>query len=95
MLESGEDGVVRVLGSMGGDLRVDNAAESNGKTHSNDNGGVSQLHGMTIQGSLVVRMIDESNTCGCGEPADGLQSCGMLRNSESRKATVSRAWLRS
>jgi 3-phosphoshikimate 1-carboxyvinyltransferase len=58
-LNPGRTGLFEVLRSMGGDLRVNSASESNGEPTGTIVVGSGSLRGTTIQGSLVVRMIDE------------------------------------
>jgi 3-phosphoshikimate 1-carboxyvinyltransferase len=58
-LNPGRTGLFEVLRSMGGDLRVDSASESNGEPTGTIVVEPTSLQGSTIQGSLVVRMIDE------------------------------------
>lgn len=58
-LNPGRTGLFEVLRSMGGDLRVNGASESNGEPTGTIAVGPGSLRGATIQGSLVVRMIDE------------------------------------
>jgi 3-phosphoshikimate 1-carboxyvinyltransferase len=58
-LNPGRTGLFEVLRSMGGDLQVNGASESNGEPTGTIVVGSGSLHGTTIQGSLVVRMIDE------------------------------------
>jgi 3-phosphoshikimate 1-carboxyvinyltransferase len=58
-LNPGRTGLFEVLRSMGGDLRVSDAAESNSEPTGTITVAPGDLHGINIQGSLVVRMIDE------------------------------------
>lgn len=58
-LNPGRTGLFEVLRSMGGDLRVNGASQSNGEPTGTIAVGPGSLRGATIQGSLVVRMIDE------------------------------------
>ncbi len=58
-LNPGRTGLFEVLRSMGGDLRVNGASESNGEPTGTIAVWPGSLRGATIQGSLVVRMIDE------------------------------------
>jgi 3-phosphoshikimate 1-carboxyvinyltransferase len=58
-LNPGRTGLFEVLSSMGGDLHVDGVTESNGEPVGTMAVKSGSLRGITIQGSLVVRMIDE------------------------------------
>jgi 3-phosphoshikimate 1-carboxyvinyltransferase len=58
-LNPGRTGLFDVLRSMGGDLRVNDSSESNGEPTGTIAVEPGKLLGITIQGSLVVRMIDE------------------------------------
>jgi 3-phosphoshikimate 1-carboxyvinyltransferase len=58
-LNPGRTGLFDVLRSMGGNLRVNDSSESNGEPTGTIAVEPGNLFGTTIQGSLVVRMIDE------------------------------------
>ncbi|MGB6066723.1 MAG: 3-phosphoshikimate 1-carboxyvinyltransferase [Desulfomonilaceae bacterium] len=58
-LNPGRTGLFDVLRSMGADLRVNGAAESDGEPTGTITVESGALRGATIQGALVIRMIDE------------------------------------
>jgi len=58
-LNPGRTGLFEVFRLMGGDLHLNGASESNGEPTGTIIVGTGNLRGTTIQGSLVVRMIDE------------------------------------
>ncbi len=58
-LNPGRTGLFDVLHSMGGNLRVNGATESNGEPTGTITVESGALRGTTVQGAIVVRMIDE------------------------------------